>query len=135
MPLAAHVLPDHLAPTADLPHTFVEHEDLKAILLAGQKHFDIETVCDVRAGKGSAFMRTHFPVTAASAGNRQFQAALALTALEDSSKDLTTFCPLAGLNASVLPSTNNAAVVSPSGPNTGTANAVTPVSRLPSTRA
>jgi hypothetical protein len=48
MPLAAHVPPHHHTPTADLPHTFVEHEALKAILLAGQNHFDIQSVCDVR---------------------------------------------------------------------------------------
>ena len=50
--LAAADLTLSLTPTADLQHTFVEHEDLKAILLAGQNHFDIQSVCDVRAGTG-----------------------------------------------------------------------------------
>jgi len=59
-----------LAATTDLQHTFVEHEDLKVILLAGQKHFDIQTVCDVRAGKGPALLRSHFPVFTAAIGSR-----------------------------------------------------------------
>ena len=57
-----------LAPTHDLQHTFAEHEELKAILLAGQKHFDVQTVCDVRAGKGPALLRSHFPVFTATIG-------------------------------------------------------------------
>ncbi len=35
-PPATAELALNLAPTADLQHTFVEHEDLKVILLAGQ---------------------------------------------------------------------------------------------------
>ena len=59
-----------LAPTTDLLHTFVEHEDLKAILLAGQNHFDIQSVCDVRAGSGPELLRSHFPVFTAAIGSR-----------------------------------------------------------------
>ncbi|MES2508495.1 MAG: M14 family zinc carboxypeptidase [Pseudomonadota bacterium] len=73
-PSAAAELALSLAPTADLQHTFVEHEDLKAILLAGQNHFDIQTVCDVRAGKGPALLRSHFPVFTAAIGSRDPQA-------------------------------------------------------------
>lgn len=58
-----------LAPTADLQHTFVEHEELKAILLTWQKLFDIQTVCDVRVGKGPALLRSYFPVFTAAIGS------------------------------------------------------------------
>ncbi len=37
MPLDEHILRHHFAHTRDLRHTFVEHEYLKALLLAGQK--------------------------------------------------------------------------------------------------
>ena len=59
-----------LAPTADLKHSFVEQEEMKVILLAGQKHFDIQTVCDVRVGRGPARLRSHFPVFTVAVGSR-----------------------------------------------------------------
>jgi hypothetical protein len=39
-------------------------------LLTGQKHFDIQTVCDGRAGKGPALLRSHFPDLTAAIGSR-----------------------------------------------------------------
>jgi hypothetical protein len=72
--LAAVDLALCLAPTTDLQHTFVEHEDLKVIVLAGQNHFNIQSVCDVRAGKGPALLRSHFPVFTAAIGSRDPQA-------------------------------------------------------------
>ena len=69
-PLAAADLAIRLAPTTDPLHTFIEHEELKVILLNGQKHFDSHTVCDVRVGNGPALLRSHFPVFTAAIGSR-----------------------------------------------------------------
>ena len=73
-PPAATDLSLLLSPTHDLQHTFVENEELKAVLWAGQKHFDIQTVCDVRVGKGPVLLRSHFPVFTASIGAADPQA-------------------------------------------------------------
>ncbi len=59
-----------LGPTADAAHTFVEHEELKVILLAGRRHLDIQKVCDVRVGTGPMLLRSHFPVFTAAIGSR-----------------------------------------------------------------
>jgi Zinc carboxypeptidase len=55
---------DSLRPTANASATFSEHESLKAILLAGSAHFDIQSVGSVN--KGSAT----FPLYTASIGSR-----------------------------------------------------------------
>ena len=44
--------------------TFAEHEELKAILIAGSAHFEVHTVADINAGAAS------FPVYTASIGTR-----------------------------------------------------------------
>jgi Zinc carboxypeptidase len=55
------------APTLDARCTFEEHEDLKAILWAGQGRFYCRVVCEVSAGNGLQSCR--FPVFTASIGS------------------------------------------------------------------
>jgi Zinc carboxypeptidase len=56
--------PDSLRPTTDASATFEEHEALKAILLAGRAHFDIQSVASISTPSAS------FPLYTASIGSR-----------------------------------------------------------------
>jgi hypothetical protein len=60
--------PDSLRPTFDASATFEEHEALKAILLAGSAHFDIQSVASISTAA------TSFPLFTASIGSRDQQA-------------------------------------------------------------